>query len=35
MSHCDCLSPRLYRVYGKKNVKLEPVALKGTSLDPR
>ncbi|XP_009955281.1 PREDICTED: protein flightless-1 homolog [Leptosomus discolor] len=26
---------RLYRVYGKKNVKLEPVALKGTSLDPR
>ncbi|KFV77822.1 Protein flightless-1, partial [Struthio camelus australis] len=27
--------PRLYRVYGKKNVKLEPVALKGTSLDPR
>lgn len=34
-SHCGCLSPRLYRVYGKKNVKLEPVALKGTSLDPR
>ncbi|XP_071616489.1 protein flightless-1 homolog [Heliangelus exortis] len=26
---------RLYRVYGKKNIKLEPVALKGTSLDPR
>nr|XP_025042164.1 protein flightless-1 homolog [Pelodiscus sinensis] len=26
---------RLYRVYGKKNVKLEPVALKAASLDPR
>lgn len=26
---------RMYRVYGKKNVKLEPVPLKGTSLDPR
>nr|XP_060642773.1 protein flightless-1 homolog [Anolis sagrei ordinatus] len=26
---------RLYRVYGKKNIKLEPVPLKGTSLDPR
>ncbi|ELV14016.1 Protein flightless-1 like protein [Tupaia chinensis] len=26
---------RLYRVYGKKNVKLEPVPLKGASLDPR
>lgn len=35
MSHRGCLSRRLYRVYGKKNVKLEPVALKGTSLDPR
>lgn len=35
MSHHGCPFPRLYRVYGKKNVKLEPVALKGTSLDPR
>lgn len=35
MSHPGCPFPRLYRVYGKKNVKLEPVALKGTSLDPR
>ncbi|XP_053425144.1 protein flightless-1 homolog isoform X3 [Nycticebus coucang] len=26
---------RMYRVYGKKNIKLEPVPLKGTSLDPR
>uniref|UniRef100_A0A7M4FCI6 FLII actin remodeling protein n=1 Tax=Crocodylus porosus TaxID=8502 RepID=A0A7M4FCI6_CROPO len=26
---------RLYRVYGKKNIRLEPVPLKGTSLDPR
>ncbi|XP_062999669.1 protein flightless-1 homolog [Elgaria multicarinata webbii] len=26
---------RLYRVYGKKNIKLEPVPLKGVSLDPR
>ncbi|XP_060138385.1 protein flightless-1 homolog [Zootoca vivipara] len=26
---------RLYRVYGKKNIKLEPVPLKATSLDPR
>ncbi|XP_044289445.1 protein flightless-1 homolog [Varanus komodoensis] len=26
---------RLYRVYGKKNIKLEPVPLKGASLDPR
>ncbi|XP_040830440.1 protein flightless-1 homolog isoform X3 [Ochotona curzoniae] len=26
---------RMYRVYGKKNVKLEPVPLRGTSLDPR
>lgn len=34
-SHHSPLSSRLYRVYGKKNVKLEPVALKGTSLDPR
>lgn len=34
-SHRSPLSSRLYRVYGKKNVKLEPVALKGTSLDPR
>lgn len=29
------LSPRMYRVYGKKNIKLEPVPLKGASLDPR
>lgn len=35
MSPHGCPFPRLYRVYGKKNVKLEPVALKGTSLDPR
>lgn len=28
-------APRMYRVYGKKNVKLEPVPLKGASLDPR
>ncbi|TFK10430.1 Protein flightless-1-like protein [Platysternon megacephalum] len=26
---------RLYRVYGKKNIKLEPVTLKAASLDPR
>lgn len=26
---------RMYRVYGKKNIKLEPVPLKGASLDPR
>ncbi|XP_065752854.1 protein flightless-1 homolog isoform X2 [Phocoena phocoena] len=26
---------RMYRVYGKKNLKLEPVPLKGASLDPR
>uniref|UniRef100_A0A670JT16 FLII actin remodeling protein n=1 Tax=Podarcis muralis TaxID=64176 RepID=A0A670JT16_PODMU len=26
---------RLYRVYGKKNIKLEPVPLKAASLDPR
>ncbi|KAG8145810.1 hypothetical protein E2320_012293 [Naja naja] len=26
---------RLYRVYGKKNIKLEPVPLKATALDPR
>ncbi|XP_042294344.1 protein flightless-1 homolog [Sceloporus undulatus] len=26
---------RLYRVYGKKNIKLEPVPLKGAALDPR
>lgn len=26
---------RLYRVYGMKNIKLEPVPLKGVSLDPR
>uniref|UniRef100_A0A8C8S5J3 Protein flightless-1 homolog n=1 Tax=Pelusios castaneus TaxID=367368 RepID=A0A8C8S5J3_9SAUR len=26
---------RLYRVYGKKNIKLEPVAMKAASLDPR
>nr|AAL36557.1 cytoskeletal actin-modulating protein [Mus musculus] len=26
---------RMYRVYGKKNIKLEPVPLKGSSLDPR
>nr|XP_056722154.1 protein flightless-1 homolog [Euleptes europaea] len=26
---------RLYRVYGKKNIKLEPVPLKAVSLDPR
>lgn len=35
MFNHGCLSSRLYRVYGKKNIKLEPVALKGTSLDPR
>jgi len=29
------LAPRMYRVYGKKNIKLEPVPLKGASLDPR
>ena len=29
------LAPRMYRVYGKKNLKLEPVPLKGASLDPR
>lgn len=29
------LAPRMYRVYGKKNIKLEPVPLKGSSLDPR
>ncbi|KAB1266484.1 Protein flightless-1-like protein [Camelus dromedarius] len=26
---------RMYRVYGRKNIKLEPVPLKGASLDPR
>ncbi|XP_053550578.1 protein flightless-1 homolog [Bombina bombina] len=26
---------RLYRVYGKKNIRLEPVPLKSSSLDPR
>ncbi|XP_018424815.1 PREDICTED: protein flightless-1 homolog isoform X2 [Nanorana parkeri] len=26
---------RLYRVYGKKNIRLEPMALKASSLDPR
>lgn len=26
---------RMYRVYGKKNIKLEPVPLKGPPLDPR
>ncbi|XP_044159287.1 protein flightless-1 homolog [Bufo gargarizans] len=26
---------RLYRIYGKKNIRLEPVPLKGSSLDPR
>nr|XP_008163073.2 protein flightless-1 homolog isoform X1 [Chrysemys picta bellii] len=26
---------RLYRIYGKKNIKLEPVTLKAASLDPR
>ncbi|XP_043945529.1 protein flightless-1 homolog [Protopterus annectens] len=26
---------RLYRSYGKKNIKMEPVPLKGSSLDPR
>ncbi|KAK2510157.1 LOW QUALITY PROTEIN: hypothetical protein MC885_017836, partial [Smutsia gigantea] len=26
---------RMHRVYGKKNIKLEPVPLKGASLDPR
>ncbi|XP_073504572.1 protein flightless-1 homolog [Phyllobates terribilis] len=26
---------RLYRIYGKKNIRLEPVPLKGLSLDPR
>ncbi|XP_063791018.1 protein flightless-1 homolog [Pseudophryne corroboree] len=26
---------RLYRVYGKKNIRLEPMPLKGSSLDPR
>lgn len=29
------LALRMYRVYGKKNIKLEPVPLKGASLDPR
>lgn len=29
------LAFRMYRVYGKKNIKLEPVPLKGASLDPR
>ncbi|KAM9494572.1 protein flightless-1 homolog [Clarias gariepinus] len=28
-------STRLYRVYGKKNIRLEAVPLKGASLDPR
>ncbi|XP_060882719.1 protein flightless-1 homolog isoform X1 [Labrus mixtus] len=28
-------SVRLYRVYGKKNIKLESVPVKGSSLDPR
>ncbi|XP_029413961.1 protein flightless-1 homolog isoform X4 [Nannospalax galili] len=26
---------RMYRVYGKKNIRLEPVPIKGASLDPR
>ena len=26
---------RLYRVYGKRNIRLESVPLKGSSLDPR
>ncbi|XP_069840328.1 protein flightless-1 homolog [Dendropsophus ebraccatus] len=26
---------RLYRIYGKKNIRLEPVPLKGSALDPR
>ena len=29
------VASRMYRVYGKKNIKLEPVPLKGASLDPR
>lgn len=34
-SNLSCPACRMYRVYGKKNIKLEPVPLKGASLDPR